>query len=622
MPSIVFSQSNSAGSGYATNTKYVRISYSEVYDIAANRSTVTLTNVELMSPATLGNVPFFGKVAFNGSVVADFEGYGSTVTASADSYCPVNSSQSYGSILVQHDAETGAAAMSVELRGADSGYQNWFAALYSGGKLFGIRTSVSQNVALATHPRASTILSCPRSVETLGELSLDVSRNSPAFWHKASFSDGSRTLLTSEAFETTLSLSVPRSWFSHDDSRTLLELTVSVQTYTDASCSAAVGSPATLQLSVKADEGMRPKLQPGWVTISPYNEGAASAISGYVEGFSRAQAVFDRGCISLADTAGATLVSLTVRCQGSVFSEEPYRTGVLAARELTLVCTATDSRGRSASESFSLDVMDYEKPALSGVEVFRCDAAGTAAEDGLYYSVRAAMSCSALNGQNSATLTAAHAAAGGAYGAEQTLASGTARVIGTIQADASYTVRIRAQDSLGSEAVYFAAIPTRRWAMKFRPDGRGVAFGKAAETDNCLELAAGWGLRIGGESIFSRIYPVGSIYLSVVSTSPATLFGGSWERIENRFLLAAGSAYAPLTTGGAASHTLTVDEIPAHNHGFGYNDGPSAGTVESSYLASWGNSTRPKGSVAGQGGGAAFSILPPYLAVYAWKRTA
>ena len=84
MPSIIFSQSNSAGSGYAVNTKSVRISYSEVYDIAANRSTVTLTNVELKSPAGLGSVPFFGKVVFNGTVVADFEGYGSTVTASAD----------------------------------------------------------------------------------------------------------------------------------------------------------------------------------------------------------------------------------------------------------------------------------------------------------------------------------------------------------------------------------------------------------------------------------------------------------------------------------------------------------------------------------------------------------
>ena len=61
-------------------------------------------------------------------------------------------------------------------------------------------------------------------------------------------------------------------------------------------------------------------------------------------------------------------------------------------------------------------------------------------------------------------------------------------------------------------------------------------------------------------------YPVGSIYMSVNSTSPATLFSGSWQRIQDRFLLCAGSTYAAGSTGGEATHKLTIDEMPSHSH--------------------------------------------------------
>jgi len=63
--------------------------------------------------------------------------------------------------------------------------------------------------------------------------------------------------------------------------------------------------------------------------------------------------------------------------------------------------------------------------------------------------------------------------------------------------------------------------------------------------------------------IVDLIYPVGSIYMSVNSTSPATLFGGTWERIQDRFLLAAGSSYSAGGTGGSADATL-----PSHTHTF------------------------------------------------------
>lgn len=138
------------------------------------------------------------------------------------------------------------------------------------------------------------------------------------------------------------------------------------------------------------------------------------------------------------------------------------------------------------------------------------------------------------------------------------------------------------------------------------------------------------------------VYPVGSIYMSVNSVSPATLFGGTWEQLEDRFLLAAGSEYAAGTTGGAATHhhstanhTLTVNEIPAHNHTVtvkgGYGGVKSDGTtIQKGYEAKFGTLRSDSATTANKGGNAAHShgntgtasSLPPYLAVYMWKRTA
>lgn len=66
--------------------------------------------------------------------------------------------------------------------------------------------------------------------------------------------------------------------------------------------------------------------------------------------------------------------------------------------------------------------------------------------------------------------------------------------------------------------------------------------------------------------IYDECYPVGSIYISMNSTSPATRFGGTWVQITDKFLYCTKSSK---TTGGSTttkSHTLTVAQIPAHSH--------------------------------------------------------
>lgn len=66
--------------------------------------------------------------------------------------------------------------------------------------------------------------------------------------------------------------------------------------------------------------------------------------------------------------------------------------------------------------------------------------------------------------------------------------------------------------------------------------------------------------------IFDLIYPVGAIYISANSTNPGILFGGTWEQIQDTFLLAAGSTYSGGSTGGSATHTHTMEHTHTMDH--------------------------------------------------------
>ena len=129
-------------------------------------------------------------------------------------------------------------------------------------------------------------------------------------------------------------------------------------------------------------------------------------------------------------------------------------------------------------------------------------------------------------------------------------------------------------------------------------------------------------------SIIDLIYPVGSYYWNSNSTSPATLFGvGTWTQITNQFIFAAGGDYASGDTGGEATHTLTIQEMPSHDHRC---------IMEQSYYAYGGPMESDAGPASGhgyaypfyysftgtKGGGKAHNNMPPYIVAYCWRRDA
>ena len=130
--------------------------------------------------------------------------------------------------------------------------------------------------------------------------------------------------------------------------------------------------------------------------------------------------------------------------------------------------------------------------------------------------------------------------------------------------------------------------------------------------------------------IVETIYPIGSIYMSVQNVNPSILFGGTWEKIEDRFLLAAGASYpATYDSNGIANnkdgeetHTLTIDEMPSHNHKEGQyllKNNETASLY--SHVTNWSNHYGDeKVTTSSSGGGQAHNNMPPYLVVNVWYR--
>ena len=208
--------------------------------------------------------------------------------------------------------------------------------------------------------------------------------------------------------------------------------------------------------------------------------------------------------------------------------------------------------------------------------------------------------------------------------------------------------------------------------MKFTTDGNIDAKNVTTSTllktkdidiTNNISVPSKENILINKVKLFDLIYPVGSIYTSTNSTSPATLFGGTWEQIKDRFLYTASGGATDI--GGASTVTLDIKNIPSHNHEFigdliegDLKNAKDAGWIRKdtgyvngcfklykSYAYPWtlahvtgfGGAydfkfeATPSGTISYTGGEynsttrktttKSFSIMPPYYKVYCWRRT-
>ena len=372
-------------------------------------------------------------------------------------------------------------------------------------------------------------------------------------------------------------------------------------------------------------QSLGPAVQTGWCAASPDNSGGkASGLQAWVRGYSRAEITFNAGKITCQ--YGATVAGYEIVCGGKSVKAAPYRTDVLQGLTASVLCRVTDSRGYSAETTLTVQLNDYAPPALTGVKLYRSDGACIAADEGTHICARGKVTFSPLGGANACTLTGYWAAASGSWSAGTAMTSETDCIITgdtDILPAASYRARIVARDSLGNEAAYETTIPTSQVTVHLKEGGKAVGIGKYAEHEHAIDIADGWGIYWGGKALLDIVWPVGSVYLSAMETSPQTLFGGTWEQIKDVFLLAAGDSYPLGSTGGEAQHALTAAELPQHTHGYDYT-GQSDVTGVTAIRVYDGDSrlNEYKGKTTSNCGGQAHNNMPPYLAVYAWTRTA
>lgn len=230
--------------------------------------------------------------------------------------------------------------------------------------------------------------------------------------------------------------------------------------------------------------------------------------------------------------------------------------------------------------------------------------------------------------------------------------SGKVELATTAEATAG-TDTVRAVTPAGLSAAVGTLVPDASTTVKGKVELATNA--EATTGTDTVRAVTPAGVKAVVDAAMQLIFPVGSIYMSYsVATNPATLLGfGTWTAIQDRVLIGAGGAYSAGSTGGAASVTLTSTELPAHVHSgtslsavsngahvhsLGEDQDGSTGTSEwinhstgitgsernyNNAMTSAGAHTHTvTGNTGSTGTGSAFSILPPYTAVYMWRRTA
>ena len=309
---------------------------------------------------------------------------------------------------------------------------------------------------------------------------------------------------------------------------------------------------------------------------------------------------------------GATIASYTIAFGGVTKTVTAAGAVSLGAVDVSysqpLTVTATDSRGFTASKSVQVTVDEYSAPTAV-IDLHRLNNF----EPTTYITAHARYSY--LNGKNAVTITAKFKkVSDSAYGTPIELEDSIQSTV-TCDRDSAYDFVVTITDRL----------ETTEYNLTL---GKGIpAFfidtKKSSVGVNCLPSQSDV-LQLGDSAWLTAqgAYPVGAIYLSVTDVNPAALFGGTWERIGGRFLLGADSTYAAGSTGGEAAHTLTVDEMPKHNHEI---DNLNAAGNATPYMTVQAQDKKGYGGnvqTMFAGGGKAHNNMPPFLAVYMWKRTA
>lgn len=615
------------------------------YDIASNTSTVRIVWSSTQSGGSFNSYERTAKywVSINGGDETEY-----SVSYTLPQATTINIVDT--TITVNHETD-GTGTVSV---------RTWMDTRISAGVV-----TKSESLTLTTIPRASDL---NVSNGTLGvKQTITANKKNGGFTHTLAWKSGSHSGIIDEAkvlksiWEFTPSLDLATG--SPNWTSVYCEFTLS--TYKGNSLVGSVSKTVTMAIP----DSVVPTCS---VALSD-KKGYFAKFGGYVQG----QSIL-HGVITANGVYGSKISSYSTSVNSSIYSGKNFDTDTLLYSGNNTVRTQVrDSRGRIASVENIIHVLSYSAPKITKLSVIRCNNDGTENDQGSHVKVTYSYSITYLNSNSSKGAVLKYKKSSETTWQSLTLdakytATDETRIIDA-DSGSSYDIALFISDDFykDTNAVKSQTSVSTGYCIYHVPaSGKGITFGGIAESDGFnvkmpatfsgsikangnyngnyvtgtwLQTTAatdlgtkphkvaviddsGWIYsRALSTLILEAVYPVGSIYMSVNSTSPATLFGGTWEAIQGKFLLGAyGNTYKAGSTGGEAAHTLTENEMPSHKHSIWFPNDGGEQSAEIGYPDTGSKNTyyAEASKTSGTGGGAAHNNMPPYLAVYIWKRTA
>lgn len=121
--------------------------------------------------------------------------------------------------------------------------------------------------------------------------------------------------------------------------------------------------------------------------------------------------------------------------------------------------------------------------------------------------------------------------------------------------------------------------------------------------------------------LIGKVYPIGAIYMSTISTSPAELFGGTWEQLTSDAYFKIVTSEAGTTAGTSSNHKIPIESMPAHAHIIDCVTGINTAYPENNAAGTTYDGARNQNQSTYSSGGSQ-PYYPYYYGVYAWRRTA
>ena len=529
----------------------------------------------------------------------------------------------------------------------------------------------SQTFTLDTIARASTLSASDGTLGTKTTLTAD--RKSSSFTHTLTWECGnySGTLATKSS---------ATSWPFTPELKLASVAPYGQKVYCTYTLSTYNGSTLVGTDSKSAWFAIPSSVKPSCTLSLSDSKGYASTYGGYIQGESQLSVT-----INATQAYSSPISRYSASANGATYSTQTFTTSILTTVGTnTISATVIDGRERPGSVSSNITVLAYSRPQITKLKVRRCNADGTENDRGGYGKISFHCTITPLSNKNTRSCSLRYRQSGAT-----TWTNAPAITLSAYDQDCnppviqmsdahSYEVQINLTDAFGTTSAV-TSISTGYCLYHIPASGKGITFGGIAEGNGFnikmkatfsedIKLQKGLKLEAAKDSgktppkvavlnnngwlryrtladlskdLVDFFYPVKTVYITFDNTfDPNERFGGTWERIRNRFLWAANENGVMGETGGEQSHTLTVSEMPSHN---GHLSAGIAGTVPmgngnyEGYLNKSVTNPYPGGGYRGWnvyagnemhpaseavGGGQPHNNMPPFIQVAMWQRIA